>query len=235
MRFVHWKKNWTKLKKYCTNSVCYRDAESILISREDYMPSETNKLVRYKTGEGKQRSHAYLNKKYNLAMKHGFYFEAIMISYNLVEDRLIAILHYAGVVSRDSEKLSVTRRVKQSIRNLLHKEERQGIKIYNIEEKLNILDSFINTNTDDEYIMAVKDQLVKANCVDELNELIKECRKWKEVRNKYVHGLANKSLESVEQLAAMIAEQGMQIARGLDNCVGRFSRKNNIRKRFRIQ
>ena len=197
--------------------------------------SEINELVRYKTGEGKQNSHAYLNRKYGLAIRQGFYFEGIMISYNLVEDRLIALLHYAGVLSRDSDKLYVTKRTKQSIRKLLGKTEKQKIIIYNIETKLNILEAFIKSDYWDEYVLTVRELLAKTHCTDELCLLIDKCRKWKEVRNKYVHGLANKSPESVEKMAETIADEGKQIARRLDNCVGRFSNKNNIRKIFKIQ
>ena len=199
------------------------------------MSLETNELVRYKTGDEKRRSHAYLNRKYDLAIKQGFYFEAIMISYNLVEDRLIAFLHYAGVVSRDSDELYVTKRTKESVRKLLKKTEKQKIIINNIEVKLGILEAIICSDYVDEYVLAVREQLTKSSCTEELYLLIDECRKWKDIRNKYVHGLANKSPESVERMAETIADEGKQIARRLDNCVGRFSNRNRIRKQFKIQ
>lgn len=193
-------------------------------------------LLRYRDGKGKQRSHTYLYGKYNRAIKNGFYFEAMMISYNLVEDRLIAMLHYAGVISRDADKLAVTKRAKPAVRHLLNKGSNSYINVKNISVKLAILKAVAQSSQDeDPYIIAVKEQIDNTVTAEVLIDLADRCTKWKEFRNKFVHGLANKNPDDVENHAQEVAETGYKLARELDNAVGKFSKRNRIRKIFRIQ
>jgi len=197
---------------------------------------EQIEMGRNQNGKEKQRSHAYLNRKYNQAIKDGFYFEALMIVYNLVEDRLIALLHYAGVVSRDAEKLYVTKRTRASIRKLLDKKEKSIIDVKNISVKIDILHAFcVAKSGEDDYVNAVKKQIDQSITADALCNLLGRCTKWKDIRNKFVHGLANKNPYDVEAYALEVAVEGHKIARDIDNLVGRFSKNNRIRKDFKIQ
>lgn len=193
-------------------------------------------IERYKDGDGKQKSHRYLNSKYNRAIKEGFYFEAILIAYNLVEDRLIAFLHYAGIVSRDAEELKITKRTKKSIRFLMEKKESERLNVKNIEFKLDVIEKILRQKeTEDDYLKELFLQVNSTLDSDEFLAKLIECREWKNARNKYVHGLANKNPLDVENYAEMLAEQGHNLARTFDNYVGKFSRKNNIRRKFKIQ
>ncbi len=196
-------------------------------------------VITNKTSKDKQHSYAYLNKKYNKAYKEGFYFEAIMIAYNLVEDRLIALLHYAGVVNRDTFKdnksIKITKRTRPIIRQLMGKDDKSQIRVSNIGTKISILRNLTNSRFDDEYIRTVREQIEKKIGLDDFMSILERCDIWKDYRNKYVHGLANKNPESVEEYACSVADEGYILSRELDNMVGRFSRGNLIRKRFRIQ
>lgn len=192
-------------------------------------------IERYKDGKGRQKSHTYLNKKYQKALKDGFYFETLMISYNLVEDRLVALLHYAGVVSRDADQLKVTSRTKKAIRALLGMNEKEHFKIDYIERKIEIFRAFLISEESDIYILAVKEKLMETNDRDYVLDVLSRCKDWKNERNIYVHGLANKNPADIEALAKSIAEEGYRLARELDNIVGRFSKSNTIRRAFKIQ
>ena len=193
-------------------------------------------ITRYKDGKGKQRSHAYLNGKYKKAIANEFYFEAMMIAYNLVEDRLLAFLHYAGIVNRDADKLKISKRINPSIRSFLGKKENERINIKNISVKLELIKALAEAvDCTDEYISAVSAQMEKSVGRNQICEFTQRCTEWKDMRNKFVHGLANKNPDEVEEYAKTVAEEGYKLARELDNMVGRFSKNNTIRKRFHIQ
>ncbi|MBQ9867467.1 MAG: hypothetical protein IJM34_10640 [Lachnospiraceae bacterium] len=196
---------------------------------------KNQEIRRFKEGKDKQKSHSYLQQKYKKAVEHGFYFEALMISYNLVEDRLIALLHYAGIVSRDADDLCVTKKSRPYIRALLSKSAVQRINIKNISVKIDILRKICQSELCDEFISAVKEQFNNTLDIPGFITILDDCDVWKDTRNKYVHCLANRDPRDVEALAEEMAVEGHKIARLLDNCVGQFSKKNNIRKKFRIQ
>lgn len=159
-----------------------------------------------------------------------------MIAYNLVEDRLLAFLHYAGIVNRDADKLKISKRVNSSIRSFLGKKGNERINIKNISVKLELIKALSETiDCDDKYITAIIVQMEKTVGCRKINEFMNRCVLWKDLRNKYVHGLANKNPKEVEEYAKSVAEEGYKLARELDNIVGRFSKNNTIRKNFRIQ
>lgn len=194
------------------------------------------RLTQYKDGKGKKKAHAYLNRRYKKAIENGFNFEAMMISYNLVEDRLVAFLHYAGVVNRDAEKLTIAKKIRPLIRRVLNKNEKFRINVSNIGVKLDIIEALTKMECcGDTYLTAVKEQLRKTVPIDQLFDVVNQCKKWKDTRNTYVHGLANKNPDEVEQYAKEVAEKGHEISREIDRLVDRFKANNNIRKKFNLQ
>lgn len=62
-----------------------------------------------KTGKEKQLTYTTEYRQFNKAMKEEFYLEAVAIGYAIIEDRLTAFLHHAGVVTRTNEDLRINR------------------------------------------------------------------------------------------------------------------------------
>ena len=54
------------------------------------------KIEPVKNNLDKQRTYAKQKEKYKSAMQHGFYLEAMMIDYALLEDRLRSVLYHIG-------------------------------------------------------------------------------------------------------------------------------------------
>lgn len=52
----------------------------------------------------KQSAYARLKKRLKIALSYGFWFEACMIEYAIIEDRTRSILYYAGIVKDASSK-----------------------------------------------------------------------------------------------------------------------------------
>lgn len=66
-------------------------------------------IKKSESGYEKQATYKAMTGKYNVAMKNGFYFEALMIDYAMLEDRLIAFLWACGVVN-DVDNFSIGNR-----------------------------------------------------------------------------------------------------------------------------
>ena len=59
----------------------------------------SNLINESKTGSDKQETYRTLLSRHKLAMKHGFYFEALLIDYAMLEDRLVAFLWRQGYLT----------------------------------------------------------------------------------------------------------------------------------------
>ena len=196
-----------------------------------------NQIAKAKTGKDKQTTYARYVVQYNKAVRYKFYLEAIMIDYAMMEDRLVALLHYLGIVTRTHEKLTVNKFCRADVRRLLEYKENVGVKVTNISVKVKLLESLTNTTDSDEsqFISAVLTHIDFTAKRDEIRLLCKDVATWCDIRNQYVHALLNKNYEALQDGLQEFAEKGYKIARRVDECVKAIKKKNNIRKRFKIQ
>ena len=109
-----------------------------------------------KTGKEKQLTYTTEYKQFNKAMKEEFYLEALVIGYAIIEDRLVAFLHHAGIVTRTNEKLAINKSVYPYIRKLLKKDDDFSVKIKDISVKIDLINKLIEM-TEENAIQ--KDQL----------------------------------------------------------------------------
>ena len=100
---------------------------------------------------GKEKQHAYTTEYRQLkkAMKEEFYLEAVAICYAIIEDRLLAFFHHAGIVTRTHEKLKVNSSIYPYIRRLCRKNDEYSVKIKNISIKINLTKLLINMTEED--------------------------------------------------------------------------------------
>ena len=96
-------------------------------------------------GFEKADNYRYQMGRYNLAIQHEFYFEAIVIAYAVIEDRLLAFLHYAGVIDRRQQSdqtehgIYVSSQCQKQINLLLKRNNNQKIKLNTINVKIEII------------------------------------------------------------------------------------------------
>lgn len=57
-------------------------------------------------------------RRYNKAMKEGFYYEALLIDYAMMEDRLRSFLYHMGLLNTGSSHKADVSKVKESLREL---------------------------------------------------------------------------------------------------------------------
>ena len=92
-----------------------------------------------KTGQEKQSTYRKEYSRLSKSMKEGFYLESIAICYAIIEDRLIAFFHHAGIVSRANSNLRINRMVYPYLRCLLNKDDKYSIKIKDVSVKENLV------------------------------------------------------------------------------------------------
>lgn len=195
-------------------------------------------IQRVSNGKEKEEVYRKYLEKYNKAIKYEFYLEAIMISYAMMEDRLIAILHYLGIVTRTRKNLAVNKFCRPDIHTILGYKEKASIKIQNISVKIKVLNALSSGNFQENLFLYDAAKLLNRKQSDEdisIQELCKQITEWCNLRNQYVHALLNKKYAALQAGLPEFAEEGLAIAREIDKKVKTIKKNNNIRKKYNIQ
>ena len=175
--------------------------------------------------------------KYNKAIKYECFLEAIVIDYAMLEDRLIAFLHYTGVISRTRNKISVNKFCRPQIRSIIGYKPNSAINVNNISVKIRIAKALlsIDDNEEDKYLLMVHSHLAERVSTNEFNETLQDITTWCNIRNQYIHALFNKNYDALQEGLCEYAENGLKLARKIDNYVKAIKKNNSIRKKFKIQ
>lgn len=192
----------------------------------------------------KQRTYAENMSKYKKAITGEFFFEAILIDYAMLEDRLRSFLYHIGLLkSRDSYKADnaiVISTIRPIIAEYKGKDESDSVGITNISGKIKIVRCTLlwaaNTEgiSEDPYLTTLKSQyevtLDIGDVLDKLNAIVK----WCAYRNEVIHALLNKNTGSLMQDLPQQARRGMELARFMDDQVKKLKKGNVIRRRLRL-
>lgn len=197
------------------------------------------KIAPVKDNLDKQRTYAKQKGRYNTAMKYGFYLEAIMIDYALLEDRLRSILYHIGFLS-NRKATGAWKKAKPDFASIIqqYKRDRESdaLGITNISGKMKIVRCVLLwvANTEGGYERNAHLSLLKTQCesldIDTFLTAIQDIEEWCSYRNEVVHSLLNKNLESIETELKAKAEEGMQLANFLDAQEKIIKKGNRIRK-----
>ena len=177
--------------------------------------------------------------QYKKAMKYGFYFEAILIDYACMEDRLRAALFHIGLLLHESDYKVTAHRSKrvQAFREIIRSYDvKANLGIGSITGKRKIIIAVLNyvrngvqADENDETKMVLYTKLNdKAKC-DEILSLMREIEEWCGYRNEIIHSLMNKNIDSLHDQVAIKAEEGYGLFRQLDKQV-QWIKKKQIRK-----
>ena len=103
------------------------------------------RIEKVESGKDKAVTYSYQMERYKISIDQKFYLEAIVITYAMIEDRLLAYLHYVGVIDRrkqdqTAQKIYVSAQAQKQIKSLLkRKTDDSSYKRIQI---------FLNTNKD---------------------------------------------------------------------------------------
>ena len=183
--------------------------------------------------------------KYKRAMSNGFYFEAMLITYAMIEDRMRSFLYYIGAFRREDDpnlNVSIT---KPLLRNLYYgsEENAKGKKldinqISSKEHMIRVTLEWVAVQEgmpEEPYLAVLKK--VYEGCLDigGLLETLDDIAMWRKYRNEVIHGLLNKNLDSLNEELQEKVELGMQYARFIDAQVKALKKNDSIRKTMRIK
>ena len=184
------------------------------------------------SGEEKAEIYSYQMKRYDLAMEHKFYFEAIAICYAMIEDRLLAFLHYAGVIDRriNTQEIHVCKQAEKQINQLLNKKPDYTITLDTINCKIEIIKALLKLpiENDDQYLNLVRAQIDRTIDREQIKTLLRDLKTWLKPRNQITHALMNKRTKSVLEHQSEVAEKGHDIGRKLDGFVSKLKKDNKV-------
>ena len=188
----------------------------------------------------KRYTYAEHKGRYNRAMKYEFYFEALLIDYALMEDRLKSFLYHAGVIqARTSFKIDCNKPNKKALKwiycNYRKKDDVNLPQIKNISGKMDIIRAIFEwTSTATEipdnnrYLKVLKNQCESVD-IGEMLDTLDQIKDWCDYRNEIVHALMNKNIDSLNVELCDKAIEGMLIANRLDTYVRDMKKGNKVR------
>ena len=182
--------------------------------------------------------------RYKRAIKEAFYYEALLIDYAMLEDRLRSFLYHMGALrTRNSFSVDFKKSklfLKQILEEYTDKDEAKNLGISSITGKMRILRCValwaFNSNDvkkDDSYEYVLKSRMEEID-IDRLLQTLSSIQEWCKYRNEIIHGLLNKNIASVNLNLAEQAEKGFVLARELDAQLRLFKKGNFIRKKMRL-
>lgn len=189
----------------------------------------------------KKKTYAYQMKRFNIAVKNEFYFEAMLIVYAMIEDRLIAFLYHSGVIADRNGKLTFgTTKNKECLREIVQTygglKPNQRIILSQIGNKRIVIKALMqwlenadSITPDMKYLWTLKNQYESLDA-GELSRVIDEMEDWLRYRNELIHALMNKNVESTNKQLSMRVEEGMYYARFIDSQVKIIKKGGKIRK-----
>lgn len=203
------------------------------------------KIAPVKDNDDKARTYKENMKKYNRAIKSGCYFEAILIAYAMMEDRLRSYLFYLGCLrSRSSHKFD-NKKISADIKDIIATyavDDVCNLGITSITGKIRIVKSIQKWFKQGYPNLQESDYLEElASCIDmngdpdEMLTILAAIEEWCKYRNEVIHSLLNKNLDSLYTELPQKAEEGIALARAIDKHVGRIKRRNTVRKYLKLK
>lgn len=180
--------------------------------------------------------------RYNKAISENFHFEAIMIDYAMIEDRLRSfIYHIGGMNNRTSLKLDnkISKPFLLPLYNEYTKKKCVGLNLSNVSTKYNIIRAVLNWVENTEGANGKYQQKLKFACesldIEDVLQCFDELEKWCSYRNEVIHGLMNKNILSLDEKLADKAEEGMKLAMRIDSYVRMVKKGNIVRKSLNLK
>lgn len=180
--------------------------------------------------------------QYKKAMGEGFYFEAMLIDYALMEDALRSYLYHIGVIAeRDSKRACKKANPLRGLIATYLPKEKTDLGIGTISGKMKIVRATLLWHLDDTKAVS-DDPCLKAldkqysERIDAVGflDLLGCVDAWRDYRNEVMHALMNKNLAALDEHLAEKCEEGMTLARELQAQVKRVKYGNRIRRSMKL-
>ena len=192
----------------------------------------------------KQRTYRAHKGRYKRAMENEFFFEALLIDYALLEDRLRSMIYHMGFL-KDRTAFKIWKKKSAYLQDIVssykNADENCQLGISRISGKIKIIRCVLEWAAyteggyqKDRHLSALKSQCEGLD-IGGLLSALDELQEWCAYRNEVIHGLMNKNLESLSDKLKAHAEAGMQLANYFDNQEKLLKKGNRIRKSANLQ
>ena len=173
----------------------------------------------------------------------GFYFEALLIEYAMVEDRLRGFLYHSGMLLERNDNKGFGRTKNQILMMLRQFDERKtNTSITSISAKEDVIRAMLGWYTtheaapeDDKYLNALWNQIDKRLDARQVCATLEALDEWREYRNEVIHALMSKSIDAIEEDLPLRCDQGMALVRDMDKYVKQIKYGNYIRRAIRLK
>ena len=186
----------------------------------------------------KQRTYGRQLGRHKKAMSEAFYFEALLIDYALLEDRLRSILYHMGLLA-NRQATGIWKKARPYLQDIVstykYDGENSTLGISNISGKMKIVRSVLlwtGSASDDpkhKHLSILQEQCGKLE-LEKCLVVLGKITDWCAYRNEVVHALMNKNIESMETELQARADEGLKLARFLDSQEKILKQGNRIRK-----
>ena len=190
----------------------------------------------------KQRTYREQMGKYSQAMRYGFYLQAVMIDYAMLEDRLRSMLYHMGFLSNRTAP-NIWKKTQPYLAQMVETYTPEGkpvkLGIKNISGKINLVSYVMlwtqeeNAAHGDKFLTVLKRQCEEMDIGAVLSTLV-GITAWCGYRNEVVHALMNKNLDSLDAELQQRAEEGMNLARALDGEIKKLKKGDKVRKSLNL-
>ena len=201
-------------------------------------------IAAVKDNTEKQEAYRKQLGRYRRALNNEFYFEAMLIVYAMIEDRLRSFLYYIGALRKaDDPKLNV-KQTKAILRRLYFGSDEdafgQKMDLGQISTKEKLIRNTLTCALEyegipEETYLAVLKSEYEGLDIGGLLTTLDQIDIWREYRNEIIHGLLNKNVTSVDAELKSKVEAGMEYARFIDSQVKALEKKNVIRNKMKIK
>jgi len=192
-------------------------------------------------GKEKQTSYVMTKVNYRRAIRGGFYGEALLIDYAIIEDRLKSFLYYSGgMIEKNNPNVEIDNPFFIDAYNLTSDRDKNGketgrIVVRDISRKIWVITKMLKriemSCDEDEYLRRMKKALGSETEIKDFRGSLNSFeKKWIPKRNEVIHGLLNKNAEDLYSKYKDICEDGMKFADYFDNTIRRFKERADIRK-----
>ena len=201
-------------------------------------------IQRVINNEDKKKTYAENMKRYERAMAGEFYYEAMLIDYAMLEDRMRSFLYHIGLFkTRDSytaDNGQFAAKIRMIVDEYKGPKETKALNVNSIAGKMKIIRctllwASMTEGTDDPILKMLKRQYEGVLDIGAFLDLLDEISVWCKYRNEVIHSLLNKNLESLHQQLPERAEYGIKLARMMDEQVKRIKKGHLIRRKMNLK
>lgn len=193
----------------------------------------------------KQRTYKENCAKYKKAVQEEFYFEAMLISYAMLEDRLRSFLYHIGALTNRQSTAVSSKKSKNQLKGIVSvyktDKENDSLGITNISGKIKIIRCTLEWAAtvnggyeDDKYLATLKNQYEDNIDIQEMLDALEQLGGWLDYRNEIMHALLNKNVDSLHTELRERTLQGMELARKIDSFVSQVKKRNYIRRSIKL-